>query len=125
VDDPMLELEGDLKKGIVQKRELLEKDIEGPVCKYAISRYGMKAEKFVTPGRRSVPDRMFSVTTVHRCGFVFFIEFKAPGKTATEKQLKDHKARREMGFKVFVVDDVDQGKKVIDSMMQYVRRQSS
>lgn len=112
VDDPMLELEGDRKSGKVEKRALLEKDIENPVCRYARYRYGMKAEKFTSPGQRSVPDRLFSTIN----GFAFFIEFKAPGKEATKKQVKDHKERREMGFKVFVVDDITRGKRIIDNM---------
>lgn len=119
VDDPMLDLDGDRKKGKVKRRELLEKDIENPVCKYARDRYGMKAEKFTSPGRRAVPDRLFSVDCDRLGGFVFFIEFKAPGKTATPTQEKDHKERRRMGFFVFVVDDVQKGKEVIDAMASY------
>lgn len=118
VDDPMLELDGDRKYGKVEKRKLLEKDIENAVCKYARDRYGMKAEKFTSPGRRAVPDRIFSVHGPY-VGVVFFIEFKAPGKTATKKQVKDHNERRAMGFKVFVVDDIDQGKKIVDEMAAY------
>ena len=86
VDDPMLVLEGDKKKGKVAKRELLEKDIENAVCNYAKNRYNMKVEKFTSPSRRSVPDRLFTVPCKHPGGFMFFIEFKAPGKEATKTQ---------------------------------------
>jgi hypothetical protein len=109
-DEPMLELEGDRKKGKVAKRELLEKDVENAVCKYARETHQMKTEKFTSPGRRAVPDRLFSM----RGGEVFFIEFKAPGKVATPAQEKDHNERRVMGFTVYVVDDIAIGKKVID-----------
>jgi len=115
VDDPMIELDGDRKNGKVEKRELLEKDIERAVCRYARDRHRMKVEKFVSPGRRSVPDDMFSIND----GFVFFIEFKAPGKMATKKQAKDHMERRAMGFTVFVVDDIARGKRIIDTMAAY------
>ena len=115
VDDPMLELDGEKKAGKVEKRKLLEKDIENPVCKYARDRYKMKAEKFTSPGRRAVPDRLFSVKKKHG-GMVFFCEFKAPGKKATEKQLRDHEERRKMGFRVFVVDDIRRGKQIVDEM---------
>ncbi|QFS86599.1 MULTISPECIES: VRR-NUC domain-containing protein [unclassified Marinobacter] len=118
IDDPMLDLDGEKKDGKVEKRKLLEKDIENAVCKYARDRYKMKAEKFTSPGRRAVPDRLFSVTGPY-VGVVFFIEFKAPGKKATEKQERDHQERREMGFNVFVVDDIDQGKKIVDQMAAY------
>ena len=115
VDDPMLDLDGEKKAGKVEKRKLLEKDIENAVCKYARDRYKMKAEKFTSPGQRAVPDRLFSAPN----GFAFFIEFKAPGKKPTEKQLRDHEERRRMGFKVFVVDDIDRGKRIIDNMYAF------
>jgi len=117
-DEPMLELEGDRKKGKVAKRELLEKDVEDAVCKYARYRYGMKAEKFTSPGRRAVPDRLFSAPN----GFAFFIEFKAPGKIATPKQQSDHAERRKLGFQVFVVDDVARGKKIVEAMYSCAAR---
>lgn len=111
-DEPMLELDGEKKAGKVEKRKLLEKDIENAVCKYARDRYGMKAEKFSSPGRRAVPDRLFSAPN----GFAFFCEFKAPGKKPTEKQERDHAERRKLGFQVFVVDDINHGKKIVDAM---------
>lgn len=118
-DEPMLELEGEKKVGKVGKRELLEKDVENPVCRYAKNRYGMKVEKFTSPSRRSVPDRVFTVPCSRPGGFMFMIEFKAPGKEATKTQAKDHKERREMGIRVFVVDDIDRGKKIVDAMYAF------
>lgn len=118
-DTPMLELEGEKKVGKVGKRALLEKDIEKPVCRYARTRYGMKVEKFTSPSRRAVPDDLFTVPCSRPGGFMFMIEFKAPGKEATKTQAKDHKERREMGIKVFVVDDVARGKKIVDAMYAF------
>lgn len=118
-DSPMLELDGDLKYGKTTKRVLLEKDVESAVCNYARGRYRMKTEKFVSPARRSVPDRIISVSTLRPSGFTFFIEFKAPGKEATPLQKRDHAERRAMGFHVFVVDDIDEGKKIIDAMAAF------
>lgn len=119
IDDPMLDLDGEKKAGKVEKRKLLEKDIENAVCKYARDRYKMKAEKFTSPGRRAVPDRLFTVSCNHPGGFMFFCEFKAPGKKPTEKQERDHEERRRMGNKVFVVDDIDRGKKIVDAMYAF------
>ncbi|MDR9452134.1 MAG: VRR-NUC domain-containing protein [Acidimicrobiia bacterium] len=111
-DDALLQLDdGDIHRAKTTKA-LLECDIETPVCRYAERKHGMKAEKFTSPGRRSVPDRLFSCIG----GGVFFIEFKRPGKTATPKQEKDHQRRRDMGFRVFVCDDIDQGKRIVDDM---------
>lgn len=114
-NDPLFDLEGDKKVGKVEPRQLLEKDIEQPVCRYARERYRMKVEKFTSPARRSVPDDIFSMEG----GNVFFIEFKAPGKTPTPSQSADHDKRRDLGFMVFVVDDIEQGKKVVDKMYTY------
>lgn len=119
VDDPMLDLDGEKKAGKVEKRKLLEKDIENAVCKYARDRYKMKAEKFTSPGRRAVPDRLFTVPCSRPGGFLFYIEMKAPGKKPTEKQERDHEERRRMGNKVFVVDDIDRGKKIVDAMYAF------
>lgn len=90
------------------KKKFLEKDIEESNRRYAIT-LGYLFEKFTSPNKRSVPDRM--LTNKH--GFIFFIEYKAPGKTATEKQLEDHEERRSRGNIVYVVDDIRQGEKII------------
>lgn len=108
-DEPLVTI---TKEDLDRKDRVLEKDIENPVCRYAKNKYGMTAEKYSSPAKPSVPDRLF--TTIY--GFMFFIEFKAPRKKPTPKQAKDHARRRSMGVKVFVVDDVDYGKQVIDLM---------
>ena len=77
----------------------LEKDIEAYFVRQCKKR-GWKAEKFTSPGRRSVPDRFVSKPG----GRVFFCELKAPGKKPTEKQKSDHESRTLLGFKVYVVD---------------------
>jgi molybdopterin-guanine dinucleotide biosynthesis protein len=48
-------------------------------------------------------------------GVVFFIEFKALGKTPTTLQEKTIQRIREQNIKVFVVDDIEEGKKIVDS----------
>ncbi len=88
---------------------MLERDIEDAVCKYA-RKYLFLAEKFTSPNRRSVPDRMFSGPA----GLHFFIEFKAPGKTPTPKQARDHARRAALGHRVYVCDDVEDGKRIIN-----------
>lgn len=115
-NDALIQLdEQDVHRAKTEKK-LLERDIESAVCRYAERMHGMRAEKFVSPGRRSVPDRLFSM----RGGRVFFIEFKVPGKKPTPKQEKDHERRREMGFKVFVCDSIEQGKMIVDGMVEGV-----
>ena len=79
----------------------LEKEVEKKWCDTA-KRHGWKAYKFSSPGNSSVPDRMFI-----RDGFVFFIEFKRPGGTATDNQLEEHKELRRKGMLVWVIDYFD------------------
>lgn len=103
--------ESQLNLGPVEKK-IRESDIEAAVCRYAQNHYGMMAEKFTSPAKRSVPDRLFTMPG----GRMFFIEFKAPGKKPTKKQAADHAKRRAMGAQVFVVDGIAEGKTIIDSM---------
>jgi hypothetical protein len=91
---------------------MLEKQIEQKVCDYAKDR-GLLVYKFTSPARAAVPDRMF----VAPSGKVFFIEFKASGKKPTVPQTREHQRLRDHGVLVFVVDNVDEGKGVIDFVM--------
>lgn len=90
---------------------MLEKKIEEKVNAYAESK-GILQYKFTSPNRGSVPDRLYILPG----GKVFFIEFKRAGEKATVKQEREHARLRAQGSTVFVVDDVDEGKRVIDSM---------
>lgn len=78
---------------------MLERDIEQYLVR-RIKRLGGMAEKFTSPGRRSVPDRLVTLPG----GRVVFIELKAPGKKPTENQLRDHQRRRDLGCEVMVID---------------------
>lgn len=71
-----------------------------------VEKRGGVCEKFVSPGRRFVPDRLCSWPG----GVVHFIECKRPDQKPTEGQLRDHDRRRVMGFDVYLIDsyaDVD------------------
>lgn len=97
-----------------QGRELKEADIE----KYGAKRFkelGWDFEKFVSPQKRSVPDRICTAP-----GFVFFIEFKRPGESATPLQQEDHKRRRAKGILVFVVDSYEELEEVITIVQVYI-----
>lgn len=94
------------------KRKLLEKDIESRVCRHA-EKKGWRALKFQSVNYRSVPDRIFFKHPAR----VFFIEFKKPGSKPTPKQENEINRLRNEGFDVFVVDDIDHGKLIIDLIM--------
>lgn len=87
----------------------LEKVIEQKVCDYAKSK-GCLVYKFTSPSRRSVPDRMFIAPGNH----VWFIEFKRKGEKPTAGQEVEIAKIRDKGGIVWVIDDVEDGKRIID-----------
>ena len=81
---------------------MLERDIEKALVK-RIKALGGLCEKFVSPNKRGVPDRVI-LLPLRR---VIFVEVKSCGKVPTKLQLRDHARRRELGFEVVVIDSID------------------
>ena len=79
---------------------MLEREVENTLVK-RVKELGGTCEKFTSPGRRSVPDRLVTLPG----GKIVFVELKAPGKKPTEKQLRDHQRRRDLGCDVRVIDN--------------------
>ena len=92
-----------------------EADIERKVCSYAKA-MGWKNRKFNSEPHD--PDRMFWRRSETPFGFtyaeVLFIEFKDLRLTPRDGQLRRHAELRHDGFPVFVIDNVDEGRKVFD-----------
>ncbi|MDE1477591.1 VRR-NUC domain-containing protein [Xenorhabdus bovienii] len=65
-----------------------------------IKKAGGIAYKFVSPGRRSVPDRICILPG----GRVVFVECKAPGEKPRPDQLREHEKLRALGCEVVVLD---------------------
>lgn len=86
-----------------------ESSVEERAGRYAVS-LNYWHRKFKSPGRRSAPDRIFASKT----GFVFFIEFKALGRPATELQQDEHETMRANGLLVYVVDNFHDAKTILD-----------
>ena len=82
--------------------ETLERDIEQALVK-RIKAIGGTCEKFTSPGRRSVPDRLVILPGSH----ISFAECKRPGQQPTGKQAKDHERRRALGCVVHVIDSYE------------------
>ena len=80
-----------------------EAKIEKTVSALARS-VGWLAYKWSSPGRKAVPDRMYL-----RNGEVIFIEFKAPGEEPDPLQIYEHRRIRKQGFKVYVIDNYEDG----------------
>jgi hypothetical protein len=91
---------------------MLEKQIEAKVCEYAKSK-GVLAYKFTSPARAAVPDRMFIAPD----GRVWFCEFKREGQKPTAAQDREHTRLRQQKVNVFVIDNVTEGKNMIDLMV--------
>ena len=92
---------------------MLESKVEGSVCDYAKKAYGFIPYKFTSPARRSVPDRLL----IGPGGLHFFIEFKAPGKLPTPKQVREIKRLISLGHLVYVIDNISTGKWLVDTFI--------
>ena len=78
----------------------------------AVSRSGGLALKFVSPNLNGVPDRLL----LFPGGRAAFAEVKAPGQKPRPLQVHRMEQLRKLGFKVFVVDDVEQIGGMIDEI---------
>ena len=81
---------------------MLERDIEKAFVAH-VKRLGGMAEKFTSPGRRSVPDRLVTLPD----GRIIFVELKRPGQKPTEAQQRDHDKRRALGCDVRVINSLE------------------
>lgn len=85
-----------------------EKMIEQKLVE-AVKENGGICPKLVSPGTDGMPDRL--VLLPH--GRVAFVEVKAPGRKPRPLQLARHRLLRRLGFKVYVLDDIDQIDKIL------------
>lgn len=81
---------------------MLEKQIEQALVR-RVKELGGMCEKFTSPGRRAVPDRIITLPG----GKIIFVECKAPGKKPTITQQFDHERRRLLGCDVRVIDSLE------------------
>ena len=88
-----------------------EKYVEQRLIK-AVRRSGGLALKFVSPGLNGVPDRLL----LFMGGRAAFAEVKAPGQKPRPLQVHRMEQLRRLGFKVFVIDDVNQIGGMIDEI---------
>jgi hypothetical protein len=91
--------------------DLLERDVEKAVCDYAKAK-GMLVYKFNSMNRAAVPDRLM----ISKTGRIWFAEFKRPGMKPTSAQYREHDRLREQGAIVYVIDDIDYGKRIVDML---------
>ena len=80
-----------------------EKNIEQKLVK-AVKSAGGIATKLTCPGFDGMPDRLVLMPE----GRIGFVEVKAPGKEPRPLQVRRHEMLRNLGFKVYVLDDPEQ-----------------
>lgn len=90
---------------------MLEKQIENKLIN-AVKKAGGIALKFVSPGFAGMPDRLVLLPD----GKIAFVELKANGKKPRPIQTSRHRLLKSLGFKVYVIDDVEQIGGVIDEI---------
>ena len=89
-----------------------EKQIENKLAS-EVKKAGGIALKFVSPSFDGMPDRLVLIPDGH----IAFVELKAPGKKPRLLQLARHRLLRSLGFRVCVIDSVEQ----IGGMLDEVR----
>ena len=82
-------------------------------CRKFAKANGWWCAKFTSPGTSSVPDYIFA-KSMNGVDLVLFVEFKAPGKKPTALQEHTHREMIEHGMRVFVVDNFETFRVLID-----------
>lgn len=88
-----------------------EKEIEQKLVS-AVKMMGGICPKFTSPGFDGMPDRLVLLPK-RKFGFV---EVKAPGEKPRPLQIARHKLLKKLGFKVYVLDDIEQIGGILDEI---------
>ena len=88
-----------------------EKSIEQKLVQ-TVCRMGGLAPKFTSPGWAGAPDRLVLLPGGH----LAFVEVKAPGKILRPLQVRRKGQLEALGFRVYVIDNVQQIGGVLDEI---------
>ena len=89
-----------------------EKKIEQKLVT-AVKKHGGICPKFVSPGFDGMPDRLLLLPP----GRFAFVEVKAPNQKPRPLQLSRHRLLRRLGFRVYVLDALEDIDKIIKEVM--------
>ena len=78
----------------------------------AVKKHGGICPKFVSPGFDGMPDRLVLLPF----GRFAFVEVKAPGEKPRPLQLARHGMLQKLGYRVYVLDDVNQIGGILDAI---------
>lgn len=90
---------------------MYEREIERKLVAKTRAKGGI-APKITSPGFDGMPDRLILLPG----GRMAFAELKAPGKKPRPLQEARHRLLRQLGFKVYVIDSVEQICSVLDGI---------
>ena len=90
---------------------MLEKEVEKKLVT-AVQMMDGLAVKFVSPGYAGMPDRLVLLPG----GRMAFVEVKRPGEKPRPLQKARHRMLRKLGFKVYVLDSVEEIERIIDEI---------
>ena len=79
----------------------------------AVKKHGGICPKFVSPGFDGMPDRLLLLPH----GRFAFVEVKAPNQKPRPLQLSRHRLLRRLGFRVYVLDALEDIDKIIKEVM--------
>lgn len=85
-----------------------EKEIEQKLVR-TVKASGGIAPKFVSPGLNGMPDRVILLPN----GKFAFAELKAPNRKPRPLQIARHEMLKQLGFRVYVIDDESKIKKIV------------
>ena len=89
-----------------------EKKIEQKLVT-AVKKHGGICPKFVSPGFDGMPDRLLLLPH----GRFAFVEVKAPNQKPRPLQLSRHRLLRRLGFRVYVLDALEDIDKITKEVM--------
>lgn len=90
---------------------MLEKEVEKKLVTVVQMMDGV-AVKFVSPGYAGMPDRLVLLPG----GRMAFVEVKRPGEKPRPLQEARHRMLQRLGFKVYVLDSVEEIERIIDEI---------
>lgn len=99
------------------KEIISEKDLERTFSNNLNRTKKVWVIKLLSTFIKGLPDRM----VICQGGYVGFVEIKTTGKKPTKMQSHIHEKLRALGFKVFVIDDLESRDAAIDYFLRNVR----
>lgn len=90
-----------MREKVIEQKLVSEVKQRGGIC-----------PKWISPGFDGVPDRIVLMP----CGKAAFVEVKAPGEKPRPLQMARHKQLEKLGYKVFVLDGIDQIGGILDEI---------